>query len=256
MRSQVAAALLLCVCPCALSAQANSRATPSPAPDPTGTWVLVDVAGHALPYAPVHDGVPARVQILSSRLTLKADSTFASSMTYRLVADTVKPPFSQEFAGRWGTVQPDCVATRSGKVSVTNQGLPTQVAYLQDAEITCPGGARLIADQAIMTQAAGRIDLVGNVHYRDSERSLTAARAEYDRVHQRIHASGNVVVQDVKVGSTLKAAEVSFVGAGGTEYILRWDNAGETPARLQDEFFSFDNEGMILRFRRQVGPAK
>jgi len=256
MRITVVAALVLCVCPYALFAQAN-RPGPEQTADATGTWVLVDVAGHALPYTPVHDGAPAAVQILSSRLTLKADSTFASSMTYRTLADTTKPPFSREFTGRWSTLAPDCVATGTGTVNVTNQGLPTQVAYLQDAEITCPGGARLIADQAIVTDAAGRIELVGNVRYSDPDRALTAERAEYDKVHQRIHASGNVVVRDVKAGSTiLTANEINFSRAGGTEYLLSWDNAGKTPARLEDEFFSFDNEGMILRFKRQVEPAK
>jgi hypothetical protein len=36
----------------------------------------------------------------------------------------------------------------------------------------------------------------------------------------------------------------------GTAYLLTWDGAGRTPARLEGELFTYDNVGMLLTFRR------
>jgi len=109
----------------------------------------------------------------------------------------------------------DCVSVRSGTVHVTNQGLPTQVAYIQNAEISCPGGKWLAADQAISVEAAGRIELIGNVRYRDPQRALTAQRAEYYKLQQHIHATGDVVIRDLKTGSTVYGQEINYKQSGG-----------------------------------------
>jgi hypothetical protein len=36
----------------------------------------------------------------------------------------------------------------------------------------------------------------------------------------------------------------------GAAYLLTWDGAGRTPARLEGELFTYDNVGMLLTFRR------
>jgi hypothetical protein len=134
----------------------------------------------------------------------------------------------------------DCVAIRSRTFRVTNQGLPTQVAYIEGAEISCPGGKVLIADQAIQVQAAGRIELIGNVKYRDPERSLSAQRAEYYKLQDHIHATGNVVIRDLKSGTAIYNQEIDYYQAGSVrpESILRAIPVPGTPrprAVLRDE---------------------
>jgi len=110
----------------------------------------------------------------------------------------------------------DCEAIHLSSFNITNQGLPNEVTYIQDAEIACPGGKRLVADQAIMVAAAGRIELIGHVSYRDAERSLTAQRAEYYKQQEYIHATGSVVIRDLKTGSTIYNDEINYYQAGRT----------------------------------------
>ena len=111
----------------------------------------------------------------------------------------------------------DCVAVRVGTVNQVNAGTPTEVTYIQNgAEITCPGGKRLIANQATMVKSVGRIDLIGNVTYRDGERALTAQRAEYYKIQQHIHATGDVVIRDLETGSTIHGQEINYYQASST----------------------------------------
>jgi lipopolysaccharide assembly outer membrane protein LptD (OstA) len=110
----------------------------------------------------------------------------------------------------------DCVVLRSrGNSSVTNGGTPNEVAFIEGADISCPGGKRLYADQAISVKAAGRIELTGNVRYRDADRELTAQRAEYYKFQQHIRATGNAVIRDLETGSTIYGQEISYKQAGG-----------------------------------------
>jgi hypothetical protein len=47
--------------------------------------------------------------------------------------------------------------------------------------------------------------------------------------------------------------ERDFTGtwhADGAAYVLVWDGAGRTPARLEGDRFEYDNVGMLLTFRR------
>ncbi len=48
--------------------------------DFTGTYELVTIDGHELPYTPTHEG--GAPEVLSSTLILDADGTFRMSMTY------------------------------------------------------------------------------------------------------------------------------------------------------------------------------
>jgi hypothetical protein len=49
--------------------------------DFTGTYNLVSVDGHAVPYAPIHEGQQAP-EIVSSSISLKDDGTFSMVMSY------------------------------------------------------------------------------------------------------------------------------------------------------------------------------
>jgi len=107
----------------------------------------------------------------------------------------------------------DCTVVRTSRFNIQNQGAPNQIGFFYDAEIVCPGGKRLIADQAIQMQAAGRIELIGKVSYRDAERALTAQRAEYYRSEQRVHATGNVVLRDLRTGSMIYGEDIDYLQA-------------------------------------------
>ena len=59
----------------------NQGSETAESPDFTGTYNLVSVDGHAVPYAPTHQGQLAP-EIVSSSLSLKDDGTFSMVMSY------------------------------------------------------------------------------------------------------------------------------------------------------------------------------
>lgn len=69
----------------ALSVIASSAAAQavSATVDPTGTYTLVAIDGHELPYAPMHEGAPGPV-VTSGTLTLNADGTFATKGSFEI----------------------------------------------------------------------------------------------------------------------------------------------------------------------------
>ncbi|NJD10073.1 MAG: hypothetical protein FIB01_06350 [Gemmatimonadetes bacterium] len=108
----------------------------------------------------------------------------------------------------------DCEAVRFGRYNVSFAGQPNEVSFFEDAEVSCPGGKRLSASQVISVKAAGRIELIGNVRYQDARRALTAGRAEYYKLQQHIHATGDVVIRDLETGSTVFGQEINYKQAG------------------------------------------
>ncbi len=60
--------------------------------DPSGTYVLEKVNGHTLPYTPPHEGGAPEVQ--SGSITLVADGTFTSKMSYKAGGKTGSRDFS------------------------------------------------------------------------------------------------------------------------------------------------------------------
>lgn len=85
--------------------------------DFAGTYNLVTVDGHAIPYAPMHEGQQAP-QIVSSGLTLNEDGTFVSTMSYN------NPTMSRDFKGTYAKVGADYVLTweGAGQTRVTIDG--------------------------------------------------------------------------------------------------------------------------------------
>jgi hypothetical protein len=67
-----------------------------------GRYNLVDIEGHALPYAPVEPGRPAdapALEVLASTLVVQADGHFVMSMAYRVRRGTDDHVFTNPFSG-------------------------------------------------------------------------------------------------------------------------------------------------------------
>ncbi|MFQ5688769.1 MAG: hypothetical protein ACE5HQ_00670, partial [Gemmatimonadota bacterium] len=77
---------------------------------------------------------------------------------------------------------------------------------------TC-GTATMEADSAIKYDRERRVDLFGNVRYRDSIRTLEADSLTYDEIGDLIVADGDVHLTRLESGSTLSGPRVEFLRA-------------------------------------------
>jgi hypothetical protein len=62
-----------------------------------GTYTLVAIAGHQLPYAPQHEGRPGP-QIQSGSMAFKSDGTLVSAMTFAIPSGETR---SRDVSGRY-----------------------------------------------------------------------------------------------------------------------------------------------------------
>jgi len=113
----------------------------------------------------------------------------------------------------------DC-AFEPGTESFRRQTFATSMTiYAVKARIRCAGGVRIRADSLTYYDARGYAELVGNVFYADSTRTMTAVRASYYRADRRLIANGDaetdVVVTNVEDGSRLSGLNLVYYQAGG-----------------------------------------
>lgn len=92
----------------ALGPHRSEAASQSASQDPPalpGTYSLVSIDGHPLPYAPVHPATPAGAPpppvVAGSILTISADSTFTLSMSYRMTRQGAEQVFDRTFTGTY-----------------------------------------------------------------------------------------------------------------------------------------------------------
>ncbi len=83
-------ALGLCLPAC------QKASSTAPTSDHTGTYTLVTLNGNKLPYTPPHEGGAPQVQ--SGSITLNAEGTFTSAISYRLPDGKVA---SRDFSGTY-----------------------------------------------------------------------------------------------------------------------------------------------------------
>jgi hypothetical protein len=73
--------------------------------EPVGTYRLVSIDGHPVPYAPVDPHGPAHAspgpEIVTGTIVLGADGTFRSTMAYRIERDGSIRAMEREFTGTW-----------------------------------------------------------------------------------------------------------------------------------------------------------
>ena len=85
----------------------------------TGTYSLVTIDGHALPYIPSHEG--GAPQVVSSTLTLNADGTFRMSMSYGAPSGkTVSRDFSGTYTQEGNVL--NMLWKGAGKTTATFEG--------------------------------------------------------------------------------------------------------------------------------------
>lgn len=84
------------------------------------------------------------------------------------------------------------------------------------ARFICPGEVVLQADSAVGRPERGEVELLGNVFYQDSVKTLTADWAHYLRGDARLFARGDVVLTDRKSNSRIEGPELEYLPANET----------------------------------------
>ena len=91
--------------------------------------------------------------------------------------------------------------------------------FQRDPRIRCQGGVVIRADSLAYYGAANRFELIGDVFYGDSTRTMTAVRATYRRDFGQLVANGAadtaVVVTDLADGARLTGLNLDYREAGG-----------------------------------------
>lgn len=104
------------------------------------------------------------------------------------------------------------------RVEVQTSGTTRTVA-LTRARIACDGGVKLWADSLTFYESTGFTELLGNVVYEDTLRTLTATRASYYRDQRQLFANGNdsvdAVATTIADGVRLSGRNLTFYEAGG-----------------------------------------
>jgi lipopolysaccharide export system protein LptA len=110
--------------------------------------------------------------------------------------------------------QGDCEIISSGTTTGQNQGTPQEVLSITHPVVHCAGGRRLRADYAVLSQASGQLNLLGNVHFQDSARTLTSTNAQYFSRQRILTASGNAVLVHGATNSVIRGEQVEYHEAG------------------------------------------
>ncbi|HSJ23849.1 MAG TPA: LptA/OstA family protein [Longimicrobiales bacterium] len=109
--------------------------------------------------------------------------------------------------------QQSCTVLSSGTTNFVNQGTPEELVYVTVPVLSCPGGRRISANNAYISQASGRVQLMGNVQFQDSARTLNSTNAEYFSRNQRMVATGNVVLVHRTTNSTIRSQQLEYTEA-------------------------------------------
>jgi lipopolysaccharide export system protein LptA len=117
------------------------------------------------------------------------------------------------------SVDRDC-SFEPGSGLYTQRTVGTSVTIFQRSpRIRCDGGIVIRADSLAYYGATNRFELIGDVFYADSTRSMTAVRATYRRDFGQLVANGAgdtaVVVTDLADGSRLTGLNLDYREAGG-----------------------------------------
>ena len=100
-----------------------------------------------------------------------------------------------------------CELKDSRQLYSTGEGA---IIYVGGPIFTCENGSRITADSAIIVQETGRAEFMGKVRFTDATRSLNAEFAQYLPRERRIMAQVNVLVTNLRDGSTLRANALDY----------------------------------------------
>lgn len=114
-------------------------------------------------------------------------------------------------AGAWAQQQErQCDLIESGRVEQREAAGITVLNFLDPFYFRCTDGSELRAKRGTWNRASGRIELRGDVFFRDPFRSLTSAEATYEAPIGRLHATGDVVFIDTSEGSEIRGPELEY----------------------------------------------
>jgi lipopolysaccharide export system protein LptA len=85
-----------------------------------------------------------------------------------------------------------------------------RVTYVGGPYLICPDGLRIQADSAVVYEATGRSELIGNVRFRHPERELDARIADYYEREGRLYARGDVRFLDVEGGNEVRGDTLDY----------------------------------------------
>ena len=74
----------------------------------------------------------------------------------------------------------------------------------------CPGGITIRSDSLAYIEITGVAEFIGNVHYADTLKTLTAGYAQYIGRESRVSARDEVVLTDTRTGSTVDAPFLDY----------------------------------------------
>jgi hypothetical protein len=104
-------------------------------------------------------------------------------------------------------------ATDATVARIFRQTEEAQVTYVSGGMIWTCGTATMEADSAVKYDLTYRVDLIGNVQYRDTIRTLESEELTYFELADRIVATGDVFLTRLASGSTLEGPKVEFLRA-------------------------------------------
>lgn len=103
--------------------------------------------------------------------------------------------------------QHGCNLIRSGDWNIFNAGAPNEVVFMGGpVHFECDGGITVKADSAV--RMPERLQLIGQVFYGDSVKTLTSRQLDYFPREGRLFARGDVEYLDRATGSTIQGQEL------------------------------------------------
>lgn len=84
------------------------------------------------------------------------------------------------------------------------------VHYARDNVVTTCGDARITSDSAVFFERLGRVEMIGNVRYRDTTRVLDAQKLTFFEREDRVLTERSVVLTRVSSGAVLTGPRVEF----------------------------------------------
>ena len=108
--------------------QADAGPVRQDRPALAGSYALVSIDGHELPYAPRHPGMPANAppppMVVSSLFTISGDSTFQQTMSYRITREGAGQVMERNFRGTYLRKDSSYIFTwvNAGQTPVTLRG--------------------------------------------------------------------------------------------------------------------------------------
>lgn len=126
-----------------------------------------------------------------------------------LVADSalLTRPRPQRCVLQWEPLAPDTEGLS------LREGGEAHITHVSGRMLWTCGTARMEADSAVKYDRARRVDLIGNVVYRDTTRTLRSRFLTYFELPDLVIATGEVELERVADGSTLEGPRVEFLRA-------------------------------------------